>query len=192
MNTSGRKLFILCCIACTAPFLCSQAWAITLSFNPATSWIDVGDPIDISIAISGLENENLSTFDLNINYDAAILSFDKYVLGSGLGDLSNPMEAEDWSLGGGGGTVHLSEISLLLDFSWQHDSFTLATVSFTGISMGTSPLQFSNVILGDEWGNELSATLADGSVNVVPVPTTILLMGSGIAGVLGLRKRFKR
>jgi len=194
MNKLTKRLFIYLCVVCGVVMLNSQAWAIALSFNPSASSIGVGDSIGIDILISGLDNDDLSAFDFDINYDDTILVFDSYALGDELGvvDPSDPWaDAEDWSGGDmGGGVINLAEVSWLWDFGFQQDSFTLATVFFTGISLGTSLLSFSDVILGDDWGEPLSATLESGTVSPVPEPGTILLLSSGLLGLVGFRKKF--
>lgn len=119
-------------------FLSSQVWAIALSFNPSTSEIGIGSTIDIDLVISGMENDDLGYFEFDVNYDDFILDFDSYTLGSGLGDIAAG-DADDWSLGDlGSGTINLIELSYLWDLSFQADSFTLATLSFTSLNEGTS------------------------------------------------------
>ncbi|MFC1615390.1 cohesin domain-containing protein [Patescibacteria group bacterium] len=189
MYRFARVFLISVCCVCMFAVLSNQAWAGIVSFNPSSSSIGVGDPIDIDINISGLEIDNLATFDFNINYDDTVLNFVDYALGSELGDISIG-DADDWSLGNlGGGVINLTEESWLWDFDLQPDSFTLATVSFTGNSIGISPLSFSNVILGDDWGDPLSATLERGSVNVVPIPSTCLLLLFGLVGMVGIKRK---
>ena len=58
--------------------------------------------------------------------------------------------------------------------------------------MGISDVLFANVILGDEWGDPLSATLASGTVSGVPEPNTMILLSSGLIGLVRLRRKFKR
>jgi hypothetical protein len=195
MNNPKKRIFICFCIVSVLAVFSNQVGAIALSFNPSNSDIHVGDTVDIDIVVSSLENDDLAAFDFNINYDDSILTFDSYTLGIELGvvDLSDPLaDAEDWSLGDlGGGAINLSEVSWLWDFSLQPDTFTLATVSFTGIGLGISSLSFSNVILGDELGTPLSASLENGSVSAIPEPTTVLLLCSGLISLAGLRRKTK-
>ena len=180
-----RKSIICLCTICTALIFCCQVWAMSLSFNPSTSNIGIADMIDIDIVASGLENTDLATFDLNINYDNSILSFDSYTFTDSLGDV-NAGDTSDWSWGDDGfGTLNLAELSWLWDFSFQDDSFVLATVTFLGNEVGISPLFFSDVILGDNWGSPLYYTLNTGLVEVtapVPEPATMILLSSGLLG----------
>lgn len=191
MNRKTNKNLIILCLVCAAVFLCNPAWAITLSFNPSTTSVDVGDLIDLDIVISGMESDNLSSFDFNIIYDPAVLTFDSYTLGSELGNIGF-FEADDLSWGDlGGGVINLKEFSWLFDFSFQPDAFTLATVSFIGSTPGASLLSFSDVILGDDWGFPLTANLESGSVDVsipIPEPTTVILLGIGVLGLAGFSK----
>lgn len=192
MKTISKSVLFGFCTIYAVAMLYNQAWAIALSFSPSTSFFDVGDPINVDIIISGMETDNLAEFSFDINFDDSILTFDSYALGS---ELTDPFWGQDdWSLGDlGGGVINLSELSWLWDFSSQPDTFTLATVSFTGTSLGTSSLSFSNVILGDYWGNSLSADLETGTVSPVPEPATIILLGTGLAaGLVGFRKRFQQ
>lgn len=173
----------------------SSVYAITLSFDPFVSSIGIGELIDIDIVISELGLDKLSTFDFYINYDESILYFDGYMLGGELGNIFLG-DALDLSWGDlGGGTINLAELSMpWADLSSQPDSFILATASFTGSSIGTCDLSFSDIILGDEGGGLLSTALNVASVTVtapIPEPATCLLLLLGLIGMVGIKKRYK-
>ena len=81
-------------------------------------------------------------------------------------------------------------------------SFTLATVSFTGVADGLSPLVLSNVVLSNWDGTKTLAGVesVNGSVCVgvpgvpcvaVPEPGTLLLVASGLTA-FAIRRRKPR
>ena len=201
MTGITKKLLTgFCCIFLAATVFSSHAWAVSLSFSPSASTVDVGSPFILDVVISNLLNADLGAFDIDVSYDPSILSFDAYALTDNLGEIALG-DADDWSFGDlGGGTVNIAELSLLWDLSFQADSFTLASLSFTSVGQGSSGLSFSNAILGDYWGDSIPATLNVGNIEVmnsanstpVPEPATIFVLGTGLVGLAGVRKKFKK
>jgi hypothetical protein len=146
---------------------------------------------EVEVTISGLKSLDLAAFDLDVNYDEALLTFDSYTLTEELGSFALD-EAEDWSLGDFEGSVNLSVVSYLDDFSAQPDAFTLATLSFSGDEAGLSGINLSEIILSDDFGDPIPYTVAGTHIEVVPIPGALWLLGSALAGLVGIRKRFRR
>lgn len=179
-----------------------SAWAFTVSLNPGSQQINVGDAFTVSLDFSrdGNTTRALSNFDVNILFNNSQMSFTGYSLGAGLGIVGS--DALDWSTGATGNTIDLAELSLISqnDPFWnsQADSFTLAILDFRCLTGGTSLVQIDAndpfLTFGDQDANLLAvtqgsaATIVQGGTPVVPEPSTFILVFSGLVATLGIRR----
>lgn len=178
----------------------APAAAIELSIVPGTQTANVGDGVLADIVISGLGDgaaPSVGTFDLNVSFNPSILGFGSLVFGTGL-DVLGLGSLQDFSLSSG--LLNLTELSLDsaadLD-ALQSTNFTLASLSFSVLASGATPLTLIINALGDANGDPLIVDqLGAGQVLVqnigqVPEPSALALLGLGLLGII-LRKRATR
>ncbi len=204
-NTMKRVLVVAFALAILPVLLCSSVEAVTIGFSPGSQEVLEGSSFGVDLVVSDLLGALVGTFDLTIGFDPGILGFVGYSLGTYLGDVASidpetgfPLEAIDLSPGQvSPGQINLAELSFLSasDLSGQPSSgFTLATLTFSALSIGEKTgLSLSSVIIGDAGGDPFgNVQMNNGSVTVgapVPEPSTLLLLASGLAGLVGFRRK---
>lgn len=192
-----KRTFALIYGAVFCLFVTSTSQAVTISVNPMMQFAAVGSSVDVALTISGLADGaalSLSAFDLNVDFDPAILEFK----GAAFGDSTLGDQLDLFGLGSltsatpGFGTVNLVELSFDLPSdldTLQAGSFSLASLTFNTLSLGISSLNISVNALGDSLGDPLTANVLNGSVAAVPEPSSLLLLCTGVFGlVLFVRK----
>jgi hypothetical protein len=179
-------------------FLQFNAQAATIAVTPGTQSVSAGSSFDLSVVISGLGNgaaPALGAFDFDVLFDSSLISLTGVSFGDPLlGDQLDIAALGSYtaSASAAPGQVNLVELSFdtvaTLNNS-QADSFVLAVLSFDALNVGSSGVNLNNVLLGDASGNALLATVINASVQVVPVPASLLLLGSALGWLSMLRRR---
>jgi hypothetical protein len=163
-----------------------------LEFQPSAASVTVGGSTSVDVMLSGLVDEYIGSYDLTIDWDAAVLSlqgvvFDIY--------LDGPADSIAGS-SGAAGSVNVYEVSLgTLANQTGSGALRLFSLNFDAIGAGLSSLSFSSVLLGDATGASFDGFEASsGSIEVeerpAPVPESgsLLMLGLGLAA-LALSRR---
>lgn len=193
-----KRLFPIFTIILLTAIHTSFGHAISIDFFPPSRSAVMGNPVDVTIRISDLgefTGPSLSTFDLDVSFDPAILNINSVTYGDPvLGD-----QLDLFDLGSltattvEAGSLNLFQLSFDLPDdlnSLQPSAFALATVSFDTLEPGTSRLGLTTNALGDAAGEPLEADFVDGlvTVNPIPLPSTLILFVTGLAGLGSLAR----
>ena len=176
----------------------AAAAPITLSVLPFQT-ASVGDTFQLDISIANVTD--LFDYQFDLNFNPSILSalgvLDGGFLTSG-GGTSVFGGAFALTLDNTTGVITILD-SLLGPVTGAGGGGTLASITFTALASGFSAIEFANTIFEDSLGNNLSAQLNGGQVDVaggsgepspVPEPGTLTLMASGLA-IAAIRRRRK-
>ena len=159
----------------------------------------VNGNLSMEISVSEMDSVDLTGFDMVIAYDSSLLDFSGYVLTDELGSIADD-EAQDTSYTEEDtftpGIITLSMVSLLDDddLKGQSDDFVLATLYFWGdknaissVNVNSLDISITNVAL-----NAISFSIdVEAQADPVPVPATMMLLSTGLAGLAGISRRRK-
>jgi hypothetical protein len=184
--------------ALASGLLAPPARAVTIALDPGTTVASIGDAFVLDVVVSGLAGEIVSAYDLDLVYDASVLSATSVSFADALGGASEAFLDASTALPG---VVDLAGVSLLSDAELLArqggDRLTLASLGFTRIGAADTQIAFSFDATNDVKGAHariLALTAVPGSVvsdaAAVPEPDAALLFALGfLATRLALRVR---
>jgi hypothetical protein len=197
-----KALLVLLLVGVVGLLSSAPALAMGFKLSPGSQTVNQGGTASVDIVATPGPQEIVAAYDFDIAYDASIVTATGVTFGTMLGGPSDSLQDAVLTPG----LIDLAEVSFLSDADLAllqgGGEITLATLTFTGDNSGTSLIQFINYGSG---GNDVkgasntpygSPGLTNGSITVVstgvPEPSTLLLLGLGLLGFAGLRKRFKK
>src|SRR5262245_24056458 len=130
----------------------------TLSLLPSLQTVVLGQPVTEEVIMSGFTSHppSVGAFDLSVSFDETILSPSAITFGLFLGD---PASEALTGVSMSPGLIEFAEVSLLQSHTLdnlQPASFSLATLEFATLTVGTSPLTFSQTTVDDAFGEKLT------------------------------------
>ena len=185
-----------------AVFASLSANAVTLDLSPTSSSVNLGEPVQVELHISGLEDgtaPSLGAYDFMLAFNPAVLGFGAFTFGDSL--LGNQLDLMGFGTvagfdGATPGQLSVFEISLDLASdldTLQAASFALGTISFSALGNGVSALQFTSALFSDAGGNPLAVQLGGGSISVPePVSGGIIVAGAVLLALAARHLNRKR
>lgn len=181
--TVGLGIFLLVATAFAAPVLWLDISATKdggdlISDNFYS--LEIGESFCANIYISDLPTAYAMGFD--VTYDATLME----VLNAEVADLSWPFEplAEDSGLGlinFGAGAPLGSSVS--------GDDIPLGSIQFICLAPGSSDIVTGESTIGAGFFISEDIAYSSATINQVPIPSAVLLLGTGLVGLVGLRRR---
>ncbi len=191
-----KKTFLALAVAAAAVASSPASSAIVVSMNPAVQSVAVGDTVAVDIRISGLGDEILSAFDLNVLFDQTLiglpgsLTFFTSEFGGG-GETYLDLLFDPGNRGATGGSFLLDDDLAAL----QSDDFVFLRFFWTASANGAAyltfgpDLDFERNVVGRNF-QTLNATFQGACVaigtgscdNRVPEPATYALAGLALLG----------
>jgi hypothetical protein len=181
-----KKILML---AASMAALNSQAATVEIS-NAAS--VGLGQLLQVRVVASDLaanQTPSIAAFDFDVLFDSNILRFDSVSFGT---QLNFNGSLQDFALNDTAGSLNVNEVSYASaqDLNnLQAGQFDLFSLWFTAVGQGSSQLKLQLNAAADAQGNDLSLSLANSDVQVVPLPAGLPLLLSGMGLMLAVRRK---
>jgi hypothetical protein len=157
------------------------AGAATLSIDPSSTTVPIGDQVSLNIKISGVTD--LFAFQFDLGFDPTVLSASSISEGSFL-PIGGATVFIAGTIDNVGGTISGTADSLSGAIPGVTGDGVLATAVFNAVGLGTSTISISNITLLDSSLNPIDSSSTGGSVDVVA--SLVPEPGSALTLLIGL------
>jgi hypothetical protein len=162
------------------------AFAGTVGIEPAALTVFKGQTFSVNVNVTAIADLYAFQFDLGfapgILQATGVITEGSFLPGGGA-TFFLPGSVDNIA-----GTVSFTADSLLGPTPGVTGTGTIATVQFTALAYGTSPLNLSNVALLDSTFSDIVAGSTNGSVAVIPEPNGLCLAALGLVAIACARK----
>ena len=160
-----------------------------LTVDPVTSF-----GLDVYISVPEAEHGGHGGF-----YGAGFyIDFDGSMISANSASVNDPPFDSGWSYIEIGSNYVMYQAMMKMTEKNRHGNILIGTVQFSPQGLGTSMITtrdysgFPDFVYFDGGSFDDAVVFSNGTVNAVPVPGGLLLLGSGLVGLLGFRRKIRR
>jgi hypothetical protein len=183
--------------AMTMPPAPMPATTPVIELTPILAETLAGGTVTFDVMVSDLGAANVGSFGFDLFFPDFLafdsITFSPYLGNEAMGEVVNYYAALPQNIVMVGAFSMLSDAQL--DMMQPNMPFSLASLTFTGLTSGFGEVNLVNVALNDGSGISLNPVIFGDSfvaVDAVPVPGAVWLLGSGLLGLVGNQVRQRR